>query len=327
MPATATPADRFDIATGLWFRTCPLCSTELERTGENFYQRAGRPMENRCQPCRRRRDAEVRAARRAGNPVRGRTGRKFGVEIEFIGSMVAVERELIARGVPVRNMGYTHRVMPQWKIVRDGSLGSTGGELVSPPLSGAAGLRQLKLACEALDAAGVRVNRSCGLHVHHDVSDLDCAAFGRLFRGWAGSQHAIDMLVAPSRRNSQWAMPLNERNVLAIERATSVSAIRSHAAGQNRYQALNVECFPRYGTVEVRQHQGTLNFDKIAAWLAFGQAMIARAKRGGDLMVPANADALLDELASFGLTAAQVTYLKGRAAHFAGRAAGRRVAA
>lgn len=315
MPAT-TSADRFDIATGLIHRTCRECSTELPLTAANFYQRDGRPYERRCQTCRHQRDAANRAARRAGRGVR--TGRKFGVEIEFIGDADDVARELRRLRVPLRDSRrYTHDTLSVWKIVTDSSVDG-GYELVSPPLSGTAGLNQLKLACEALVAAGASVDRSCGLHVHHDVSDLEVRDFGRLFRGWSNNQLNIDGLVAPSRRDASWCRAFRPGEVARIEQASSTTALRGVYI--DRYRALNIAAYPRYGTVEVRQHQGTINFDKITAWIAFGQSMITLAKSAdGDITGEESTVDLIALLGRHGLTAEQVAFLGSRAAHFAGR--------
>lgn len=331
MPAQTTPADRLDLASGVTIRTCRLCGFEGALAPENFYHRIPRGgtvadatwIDRRCLSCCMERTRETARLRRSGQGVRsrGRFERKFGVEIEFVGAgYSAVVREMTARGVSCSYEGYTHRVGRAWKIVMDGSVPG-GYELVSPPLKGAAGLAELKKACEALSAAGARVDRRCGLHVHHDVSDLDASAFGRLARFWQRNQHATDGLVAPSRRNSNWARPLSEREVVAIERSNaSVTAIRSYFYSDRRYRSLNVASFPRYGTVEIRQHQGTTAFAKIAAWIAYGQAFIAVAKGDGAIDAADSTGDLLDALVAHGgLPAAQATALRRRAEHFAAR--------
>lgn len=293
-------------------RRCCRCGEWQELNGENFYADARRPygFGAACRACGRR---SRRNARANGTPVS--TGRKFGVEIEFVGlGVAAAARALQSAGLDCSAPGYTHRVMSSWKVVTDASV-YNGGELVSPPLSGAAGLRALKTACEALVAAGARVSTACGLHVHHDVNDLSAPQLGRLFRNWADTQAATDQLVSASRRNSRWAQPLRTREVEHVEALPSVSHARNHFAYVDRYRSLNVAAYPRYGTVEVRQHQGTINFTKIASWIAYGQAQIAAAKAGVALSSRSAHD-LLDQLAAHGLDAAQVRQLKSRANHF-----------
>lgn len=309
----------------------------LPLTEENFFHRRradGRLyIETRCQACRRVRDREVRRLRAAGTPVRAarrtRGGRQFGVEIEFIGT-ATVRDNLIAemrlRGVAVAYEGYTHAVRRGvWKIVRDASV-SGGWELVSPPIRGEAGMAELERACEALAAAGATVNRACGLHVHHDLAGLDAASIGRLARGWSNNQRNTNDLVAASRRSSQWAQPLTSRDVVRVEalRSTDRDSVRRHFNSYviDRYRSLNFASFPRYGTVEVRQHQGTTNFRKIAAWIVYGQAFVAAAVAGPIAAAASTADLLSDFASAGHLTSEQAEYLTARAAHFGGSRVG-----
>ena len=95
-------------------------------------------------------------------PVRltGFTDRTFGVELEFLfgtGSgaarnMQAVATHLRAAGLNLTSVGtYTHAVGNGWQLVPDGSVYG-GAELVSPILSGADGLAQVRKASEGLVA-------------------------------------------------------------------------------------------------------------------------------------------------------------------------------
>jgi hypothetical protein len=315
MPATTT--QNF---TAQPTRECPHPAHEGERVlpfdSEHFYIRPNGAADYWCRACVRRYNREQRR-----NRPRADLARKFGVEMEVVGvDRYDLERELRSRGLDVYNANYTHAVMSSWKIVTDASVAG-GYELVSPPLSGRDGLDQLKKACQALTAAGARVNQSCGLHVHHDVSDLNPRQFGRLFRAWANNQRNTDGLVAPSRRGSRWAQPLRADELRLLETLPSVDRVTAnrHLGYIDRYRSLNSQAFGRYGTVEVRQHQGTINFKKIAAWIAYGQAFVKLAKGTNSVDSQLTTDALLDHLAGHGLSAGQVAFLKDRAAHFAGR--------
>lgn len=228
--------------------------------------------------------------------------RRFGVEIECVatpnrGRDANCERAAQAlrdAGLRAAYEGYNHRT-PQgaWKVVYDVSV--TGGvEVVSPPLSGADGFAEITTAVNALRAAGFRVDRSCGLHVHHEVSDLTGAEIGSLVSFYTGHQSALDSLVAPSRRSTVHAALLGPIN--AVEReglvrrlsaitgdtaAEKITSARSLGFGDRpaaRYRVLNVHSFGNYGTVEFRQHQGTLNARKIEAWVRLGQAVIEAAR-------------------------------------------------
>ena len=108
----------------------------------------------------------------------------FGVEIEFIRpneitmQQVAnkVEDALIQVGGGCNLESYNHITRPQWKLVTDSSVqGQTGyrgnNELVSPILRGYNGKKQLQIVLDTLITLGCKVNVSCGIHVHHDVTD------------------------------------------------------------------------------------------------------------------------------------------------------------
>ena len=204
--------------------------------------------------------------------------RKFGVEIEFNGiSSSQAVAALQAAGIDVSYHGYTHRVLSTWKIVTDGSVAGSGLELVSPILKGESGYAAVILACQALTAAGARIDSSCGVHVHHDANDLDGEALAQFIEIYAGRQDSIDRLVSRGRRlggrQTRWCNRLSSREVENI--GNQFRADRT-AAYVDRYRTINTQSFPRYGTIEIRQHQGSLNGEKIVAWVKFGQA-IARA--------------------------------------------------
>ena len=304
MPASTTFAETH--------RTCNFPSHVGERTlpftQDNFYIRPNGSADYWCRECVR---AYNRSRRTAGDR------RKFGVEIEYIGGTERLIREMTARGLTVSYEGYTHQVTPgAWKIVTDGSV-SRGYELVSPPLSGSAGRQQVKKACEALQAAGCSVNNSCGLHVHHDIHDLDAAGIGRLATLWSNNQRNINWLVAASRRDSTWAQPLSRYEVEQYNALDPRRELRGQvrSIATRRYRSLNFAAYVRYGTVEVRQHQGTLNAKKMLAWIALGQAIIRSAKAGATT-TEANTAAFVRSLN--GLDRATTDYLVRRAATFAG---------
>lgn len=327
MPAT-TPPDLTSLT-----RRCAYADhvgeRELPFTSENFYIRPSGQADVWCRACVR----AYNAARRQGRATavrrpRATSTRKFGIEIEFVGATNrAVEREMRALGLDVAVEGYNHQTRAHWKIVTDASVAG-GYELVSPPLSGRDGFDQVKKACQALAAAGARVDRQCGLHVHHEIRDLTAAQIKALVRGWASSQVAIDGLVAASRRNGRWAAHFTGRDLDHMERLAddaTTSAIGSHVGYVDRYRALNLNGFPRYGTVELRQHQGTTNAKKIVAWIHFGQAMIKRAKdaNAATTFTTGMTAELLMQLSGYGLPAAQRTYLAQRAERLATPAAER----
>lgn len=293
-------------------RRCTQCHVWMPETTFNFSFNNSRQRFNAwCKPCVRSYTREQRLNGRT--PA---TGRRFGVEIEFIGSGHALNEAMIAEGLTCSMQQYNHRVSrSSWKIVPDGSV-IGGAELVSPVLRGDDGFAQLAKACRALLAAGCTTNKTTGLHVHHDVHDLRVSAFQRLVHNWHHAQPAIDGLVAPSRRqygsHSHWCQRSTTYDLDSVDSLTTMDRTRAaQTLRGDRYRSLNLQSYGKYGTVEVRQHQGSIDNAKISAWVKFGQAMIDAAVADVNIMMaPPTTASLIDTLP---LADATRTYLHLRA--------------
>lgn len=202
----------------------------------------------------------------------------FGVEIEVVGVSVRdAARILVSAGINAQDEGYNHNTRPYWKSVRDGSLstrlnGGVTAEVVSPILD-VADFDQLRAVMNALKNAGAMVNDSCGTHVHVGGLNLDGDAVHAAAQFWTKHNAIIDGLVAPSRRfggrRYSWASRLNDEELSVIR----AGRFDNFDGNSRRYRSFNVGPAGRIGTVEFRQHQGTLNATKIWAWADFCQAM------------------------------------------------------
>ena len=201
------------------------------------------------------------------------TNRKFGIEIEFVGACKYEVAEAInAAGVECQVEYYNHITQPHWKIVTDSSLDSIRGhaaELVSPILQGSNGVAELKNVIDALNSVdGVTVNRSCGLHVHLNCSDLTVSEIQSIYERYANYEEQIDLCMPRSRRGSMhWCKTLkDEGKVAKVKRARYKESI---ADSFGRYYKVNLTQIARRGAIEFRQHSGTTCFTKISNWLAF----------------------------------------------------------
>lgn len=241
--------------------------------------------------------------------------RTFGVEIECFlpegltrGNMAT---RLRRAGIAANAMNYTHEVTPGWKLTTDGSLGdySRGMEVVSPVLSGEAGLAELAKVADLLKAAGCKVEASCGLHVHVGAADLDLSQMRKLAINFVHSETAFDCIMPVSRRGdrSQWVQSNrtafggayeNEginRAIKAFEEARDmsdliykVSNVTAAAPRRTlnvnnwrdnaRYRKLNFLPYLNFKTVEFRQHHGTIEADKMLNWVKLCVAFVERSK-------------------------------------------------
>lgn len=264
----------------------------------------------------------------------GRTSdRKFGVEIEFNGTprqnAVNAIEELDNR-IEVTIESWNHHVRPHWKFITDGSVdgigtGEGGLEAVSPILQGERGFAELGTVLKGIRQAGGQVNRSCGLHVHHDARDMTGIQLAWLLEFYTTNQGVIDGLLAPSRRSSnrnRWCQPwegMDRQEMLAAARMPTEEAKR-RMGRMNRYRTINVTAYAKYGSIEFRQHQGSLNARKITAWVKFGQAMMETAMQSGGADVPAfsNVSEMTNHLVRMGGLPGEIAeYLNDRAEDYA----------
>ncbi|MCF0235620.1 MAG: amidoligase family protein [Bacteroidaceae bacterium] len=208
--------------------------------------------------------------------------RNFGVEIEAYGcSRTRLAQELRAAGIETQVEGYNHSTRRHWKVVTDSSLdGEQTFELVSPILRGEEGLKELRKVCYVLDYLDIKVNGSCGLHIHMEAIDFDIQTWRNLVLNYLSLERTIDSFMPASRKGNRFCRPLQGSiNAQRVERAQSLDELRG-IFHNTRYYKLNLEAFDRHHTVEFRQHSGTTNFTKMEHWIRFLNGMINFARQG-----------------------------------------------
>lgn len=205
---------------------------------------------------------------------------KFGLEIEFNND---VRRELVValtrRGVNAVIEGYNHEVRNSWKIITDGSCGY---EIVSPILYG---FEELEKVCEALNEVGAKVDRRCGVHIHHDANDFRMNNIKNVYRLYDKYINALDSIMPESRRKNNNSYCKNNISLDVIERIEDMEQMRHILADNStrsmkRYAKVNFCSYLAYGTIEFRQHSGTTDFEKIKNWVIITNKMMERASQG-----------------------------------------------
>ena len=195
----------------------------------------------------------------------------FGVELEVLAPFA---RETMA--AELNAIGASN-----WNVVHDGSLAAQPGysamEVVSPVLQGEAGLAQLRVVMDRMKARGCKVNSSCGMHVHVGVRGMKVSRLTRIARAFLANERHFDALVPAARLNNRYCQS-NAARAYSPDRVlscTTVGGIAQQMNGGNspqhynpyRYHKLNFQSFVRHGTIEFRQHGGTVEPDKAAAWV------------------------------------------------------------
>jgi Putative amidoligase enzyme len=253
----------------------------------------------------------------------------FGVELEFIvargQSRGMIASAITLAGVDCRSETYNHNTGGHWKITTDASVGyDAGAEIVSPVLRGEPGLEALAKVCRVLKNLGCKVNKKCGLHVHVGAREWELDAFKRLALIYANAETSIDSFMAPSRRGmaNNYCQPVSI-NRGRLDRAVSMDDIahamgqvpgRTNVRGAERYRKLNLMSFWQHGTVEFRQHQGTVEEDKACHWTRLCLRMCLAAMEGPIAVMPASFDGLFECTKS---PDAEKAFFQGRVDFFA----------
>lgn len=203
--------------------------------------------------------------------------RKFGVEIELIRLNKSSFKEKMRKYNINYEDGEGWADNTKWVLKSDGSVGGDGLELVSPPLKGPDGLAELKLVLGLINSCNGRVDETCGLHVHHDVRNLNEAQLKRLLSLYKKYEKLLYLIASPERFQSSYCKP---RTMTQFNTIMSASSFRT-ATRQDRYQGLNFCSIDRHGTVEFRLLEGTTNEKKIEAWVILTQRLVFKARNGG----------------------------------------------
>ena len=213
-------------------------------------------------------------------------------------------------------VGYTHSHVDNLKVVDDGSLNAGGVELVTPVMPvESRGL--IKRICDALRGI-VTTDGSCGVHVHLGLVPRDEFESGygpqwgsddpkwRDLNGWLGRilvaygwfESAISECLSPSRRGGG-GVHGGDRTLSLIHRInnclsdmnyslhaldkkanpTAVRRIYDALTGNGRYFKVNFTSIRKYGTVEFRQHQGSINPIHLNAWTDLLVALTTAARQ------------------------------------------------
>lgn len=145
----------------------------------------------------------------------------------------------------------------------DGSLRpgehDVGVEFVLNPANGDTLFKNIRTVSEFMRKNECYVNRSCGLHVHIDVSQTNEAERRNVFRAWAALEGLLFAAFSEMRSGNQYCSPVG----------TDRNRCEPNYDNDHRYGALNVAAFYRHRTFEVRVHEGTVDADKIIQWVKF----------------------------------------------------------
>lgn len=203
----------------------------------------------------------------------------FGIEIETAGVSISRVKNALERA-GVRGC----------QVKPDGTP-SVDAEIVLPPLADCqVAYEYLQSVCNVLDSVGCSINTSCGLHVHISNAELrdhspaaytgasiahtearggflashgeplDFVIVKDIMHRYERQQDTLNTMFARSRTHNRYCAPLSASKI------DSASTIRDLDHG--KFYAINLQTWQR-GTIEFRQHGGTIDCDKIWNWVQF----------------------------------------------------------
>lgn len=200
---------------------------------------------------------------------------KFGIEMEVATSKSRVEiaNALREAGIKIKETSYGAPVEQNaWKIHRDGSLGK-GWEIVSPPLTS---LDEVEIVTNVLrKVLKVRCTSKCGLHIHHDVSDFNLEQLKNIYRLYCKYEgNAIASIQSPTRKNNRYC---GRTSLFLDDVLRSGSIVEFKRAVPTRYLTVNSHSYVKYGTIEFRGAQGTVDINRIRAWVELTHKIVETA--------------------------------------------------
>lgn len=199
----------------------------------------------------------------------------FGVEIECFADPSRVHLNARLNNLEIRYEGYNHRDNDHYyKFVSDSSVNGLPNpiECVSPILQDAQeGHESLKNCLKTLNDSEARVNSSCGLHVHVGAERLTDEAYVNVFKNYQALELLIDSFMAPSRRGDcTWAHSIRRFDYSACSTKDTVRRLMG-----GRYYKVNPVAYSAHRTIEFRQHQGSVSYEKISMWVNFCIKLVA----------------------------------------------------
>ena len=129
-----------------------------------------------------------------------------------------------------------------------------------------------------LELCDVKVNGSCGLHVHIDAAGFSMATWRNLALSYKHLEPIIDRFMPASRRDNRYCRGLGHVSDEMIRSARTVDELKGRIG--DRYHKVNLGAYSRHKTVEFRQHSGTTNFTKMRNWVLFLHKLVTFATQG-----------------------------------------------
>lgn len=146
-----------------------------------------------------------------------------------------------------------------------------------------------------LNNRGCAVNKSCGFHVHFDMSKENIETVRKTFLVFSIFEDTLFGMLPPTRKKSRYCLPLRKeykqffaddfesywyndgdwgKDQRRRNHSRWLSSVKHDKYNQTRYTSINYHALFYHGTLENRIHSGTLNPVKIKNWILLNQILI-----------------------------------------------------
>ena len=171
-----------------------------------------------------------------------------------------------------------------------------GREFVTVPKAKDNLFQLVDTMCDFLKKKELTVNKSCGFHVHFDMKKENYQTVRKTFLVFSLFEDRLFDMLPPARRKSRYCLPLKKNYKQFFDRpaineqqkferywfdSDNNAYIDSEKRGkysQTRYVSINYHSLFFHGTLENRQHSGTINATKIKNWILLNHILIDFAK-------------------------------------------------
>lgn len=230
---------------------------------------------------------------------------RFGIELEFFSPLdnTSLRHELRKVGFVVQEGKAKNHTYKNWTLTEDESLNydhrservphdeyidMLPHELVSPVLdtTNPEDIKAVRRIALALQTLGCRVNKTCGLHVHVDAAELSVQDVLNVFNRYTKFEPIIDSMLGTTRRanRSRFAKPckgikLDNTVTTFHELIDTLKFPRNTTSYTERYFKVNLLSLDELGTIEFRQHNGSINSQTIINWVLFLTQFVEASKQ------------------------------------------------